>query len=150
MWTVKWQLAAGVLAASVALSALSAWQVQQWRWGKKYSDLQGEEKDKRLRGWETAHKVNTQVTEAFNDELVLIANRPPPRAVLVCPPAGGLPGAPGGAAGTEAGESPGPAGTPAQRDIGAFLAGEADRADRTAAQLNALIDWHRKVKEGRK
>jgi hypothetical protein len=147
MWNVSGPALAVIVCASLALGAAGAWTAQGWRCRAKIAELEQQHRAQMLKGWEAAHKVNAEITEKFNEDLAAIANRPPPRPVLVCPSGGAvLPGAAAGAGAEGGAELPPAAGGSAQRDIGAFIASEADRADRCATQLNALIDWITKVR----
>ena len=142
MWTVNGTLVAVASAASAALSGLVVGSALSWQHRAEIADLKLAHRDQLVKGWEAAHKVNEKVTEQFNEDLAAIANRPLPRPVLVCRPGGTvLPGtAPGPDPEAPGGLPPAPGGE-ARSDIGPFIAGEADRADKCAAQLNSLINW---------
>jgi hypothetical protein len=141
-WTVRWQAVLAACVASAALNGLLVGSVLSWKHGKEIAELKLAHREQMVKGWQAAHRVNERVTEQFNEDLAVIANRPMPRPVLVCRTGGTV--LPGAAAGTGA-ETPG--GLPPEargevgRDLGPYIAGEADRADRCAAQLNRLIDW---------
>jgi hypothetical protein len=142
MWTARWQLVAAGCAASAVLSGLLVGSVLSWKHGEEVAELKLAHRDQMVKGWEAAHRVNEKVTEQFNEDLATIANRPVPRPVLVCrADRAVLPGAPAGTGAEAPGGLPGEARGEAGRDLGPYIAGEADRADRCAAQLNRLIDW---------
>jgi hypothetical protein len=147
MWTASGPILVAGACVSLALGAAGGWTAQGWRYRAKIAELEQQHRAQMLKGWEAAHKVNVEVTEKFNEDLAAIAARPAPRPVLVCPSGGAvLPGAAAGAGAEGGADVPPAAGGSTQRDIGAFIAGEADRADRCATQLNALIDWINKVR----
>ena len=148
MWTVNWKLAGAAAAASAVLSGLVVGSVLSWKHGKEIAELKLAHREQMVKGWQAAHRVNERVTEQFNEDLAVIANRPVPRPVLVCR-AGGtvLPGATAGTGAEAPGGLPPATGGEVGRDLGPYIAGEADRADRCAAQLNALIDWVDKVRK---
>lgn len=144
----SWKLAAAVGAASLALGVGVTGFGLSWKHRAEIAELDAVWRDRLSKGWEAAHKVNERVTGKFNEDLAVIAARPPPRTVLVCPTGRAvLPGASAGA-GPEGGPGlPPAAGGEAGPDLGPFIASEADRADRCATQLNALIDWIDKVRK---
>jgi hypothetical protein len=141
------KLAGVAAAASAVLSGMLVASVLSWKHRAEIAELSRQYAENLSKGAQAAVKVNKEVTDKFNEDLAIIATRPPPRTVLVCPDRPLLPGATAGADAEEAGGPQGPAGAEAQRDIGAFIAAESDRADRTAVQLNALIDWVNKVRK---
>lgn len=142
MWTVRAQFALVALVASAVLGGLVVGLPLSWRHRAEIAELKAQHRELLSKGWEAAHKVNERLVEEFNEDLAAIANRPPPRTVLVCPKGGAvLPRAAGGANPEGGAGVPAAAGGEAGRDLGPFIAAEADRADRCAAQLNKLIDW---------
>lgn len=121
------------ITAIVAVASGASWYVNGLRWESKYKALELAQTEARLKGWETAAKVHKETVEGFRNDLQTIANRKPARPVLVCSP--GVPRTPGGTAGAGADGLQ----DAARTDIGPSLAALADKADRCAAQLNALI-----------
>jgi hypothetical protein len=132
-----WPLPVSPIAASLAVVGVLAfgagWYGNGLRWEAKYTGLELRETTARLKGWETANKVHREALDGYQKDLELIANRKPVRPVVVCP--SGVPGAASGTSDSGTGGVPGGTGV----NIGPDLAALADRADRCAAQLNALI-----------